>query len=95
VGAVEFRAAPSEERETRGRAPRRRRIPDERAEEIRQAALQILPGSYFKALGVDIAAHPDEIEAAYQEAVARFHPDAFAGQDLGGLEELLAQSSTR
>jgi CheY-like chemotaxis protein/tetratricopeptide (TPR) repeat protein len=92
VGAVEFRAAPSEDREARApRAPRRRRIPDERAEEIRQAALQILPGSYFKALGVDIAALPDEIEAAYQEAVARFHPDAFAGQDPGELEDLLAQ----
>ncbi|HZY02011.1 MAG TPA: DnaJ domain-containing protein, partial [Anaeromyxobacteraceae bacterium] len=70
---------------------RRRRIPDERAEAIRQAAVQILPGSYFKALGVDIAAQADEIERAYQEAVARFHPDAFAGQDMGEMGDVVAQ----
>jgi CheY-like chemotaxis protein len=73
------------------RAPRRRRLPDERAEAIRQAALQILPGSYFKALGVDIAAAPDEIERAWRQVAERWHPDAFAGQDLGELEELLVQ----
>ncbi len=40
---------------------------------------------------VDIAAAPDEIERAYRQAAEHYHPDAFAGQDLGDLEELLVQ----
>ena len=93
VGGVAFRPepCPGARHGEAPRASRRRRIPDERAEAIRQAAVQILPGSYFKALGVDIAAQADEIERAYQEAVARFHPDAFAGQDMGEMGDVVAQ----
>ncbi|HYQ80315.1 MAG TPA: DnaJ domain-containing protein [Anaeromyxobacteraceae bacterium] len=94
-GAVAFSAEPAAEGDRRygeARRPSRRRpIPDERAEAIRQAALRILPGSYFAALGVDIAAGPEEVERAWQEVARAWHPDAFAGHELGGLEELLVQ----
>ncbi len=94
-GAVDFAPEPvvgiDEGRRAGARRSRRRRIPDERAEAIRQAALRILPGSYFGALGVDIAATPDEIERAWQEAARAWHPDAFASHELGELEELLVQ----
>lgn len=94
-GAVAFEPEPApgavDPRREARRPARRRRIPDERAEAIRQAALRILPGSYFNALGVDIAAAPNEIERAWHEAARAWHPDAFAGLELGELEELLVQ----
>jgi CheY-like chemotaxis protein len=72
-------------------APRRKRpLPADRAEALRQAALQILPGTYFHALGVDIAADGDEVERAFQEVSSRLHPDTFAEYDVGDLEDLLA-----
>jgi DNA-binding NarL/FixJ family response regulator len=71
--------------------PRRKRpLPADRAEALRQAALQILPGTYFHALGLDIAADAGEIERAYQEVASRFHPDAFAEYDTADLTDLLA-----
>jgi tetratricopeptide (TPR) repeat protein len=75
-----------------GQAPPRRRkpLPPDRAEALRQAALQILPGTYFHALGVDIAADAQEVERAYQEVASRLHPDNFAEYDAGDLEDLLA-----
>jgi len=91
VSAVAFLddAAPAD---PYGRAPPRRRkpLPSDRAEALRQAALQILPGTYFHALGVDIAAEGDEVERAYQEVASRFHPDTFAEYDPGDLEDILA-----
>jgi len=97
TGAVAFHPSPAETSDAAlyGDAPRPARrkkpLPDETAEALRQAALQILPGSYFKALGVDIAAGIEEVERAYHEVASRFHPDAFAEHDMGGLEDLLAQ----
>ncbi len=75
-----------------GEAPVRRKkpLPPDRAEALRQAALQILPGTYFHALGVDIAAEGEEVERAYQEVASRLHPDTFAEYDAGDLEDLLA-----
>ncbi len=75
-----------------GQAPPRRKkpLPPDRAEALRQAALQILPGTYFHALGVDIAAEGEEVERAYQEVASRLHPDTFAEYDAGDLEDLLA-----
>jgi len=71
--------------------PRRRPLPEDRAGALRAAALEILPGSHFRALGVGIDAGIDEIERAYHEAAIRFHPEAFAEFDVGPLEDLLAQ----
>jgi DNA-binding response OmpR family regulator/tetratricopeptide (TPR) repeat protein len=71
--------------------PRRKKpLPADLAESLRQAALQILPGTYFHALGVDIAADAAEVERAYQAVSSRLHPDAFAEYDVGDLEDLLA-----
>jgi DNA-binding NarL/FixJ family response regulator/tetratricopeptide (TPR) repeat protein len=98
VGAVAFHPAPVEAGDAPRQAdaapvPARRRkpLPEERARDLRQAALEVLPGSYFRALGVDISADIDEIERAYHEAATRFHPDSFAAYDVGPLEDLLAQ----
>jgi tetratricopeptide (TPR) repeat protein len=71
--------------ERRGRPP----LPADRAEAIRQAALRILPGSYFHALGVDIAVDAAEAEAAWREVAARFDPASFAEYEVGDLADLL------
>ncbi|BDG02040.1 DUF4388 domain-containing protein [Anaeromyxobacter oryzae] len=91
VGAVAFHEAPEAD-DGYGRAPPRRRkpLPADRAEAVRQAALQILPGTYFHALGVDVAVDAAEAERAYQAVASRFHPDGFAEYDVGDLEDLLA-----
>ena len=97
TGAAAFHPSPTETSDTilYGDAPRpgrrKKPLPEETAEALRQAALQMLPGSYFKALGVDIAAGIEEVERAYHEVASRFHPDTFAEHDLGGLDDLLAQ----
>ena len=64
-------------------------LPPDRAEAVRQAALRILPGTYFHALGVDIAADSDEVDRAYREVAERFHPDAFSDWEVGDLNDLL------
>ena len=91
VSAISFLddAAPAD---PYGKAPPRRRkpLPSDRADALRQAALQILPGTYFHALGVDIAADGAEVERAYQEVASRFHPDTFSDYDAGDLEDLLS-----
>jgi hypothetical protein len=91
VSAVAFQDDP-EPAGAFGQAPPRRRkpLPPDLAEAIRQAALQILPGTYFHALGVDIAADAAEVERAYREIATRLHPDGFAEYDAGDLEDLLS-----
>jgi CheY-like chemotaxis protein/tetratricopeptide (TPR) repeat protein len=91
VSAVAFQDEPSAA-DVYGQPSVRRKkpLPPDRAEAVRQAALQILPGTYFHALGVDIAAQGEEIERAYQEVASRLHPDTFAEYDVGDLEDLLA-----
>ena len=86
--AVEGPLLPSPET---ARPPERRPLPEVRAEELRQIALRVLPGSYFRALGVDIAADTEEVERAYHEAAARLHPGGYAEFDVGPLEDLLLQ----
>ena len=71
-------------------AQRARGGADAAAEALRQAALQILPGTYFHALGLDIAATAPEVQRAYEEVASRFNPDGFAEYDVGDLEDLLA-----
>lgn len=91
VGAVAFHeAASGADAYGAPPPPRRKPLPPDRADAVRQAALQILPGTYFHALGVDIAADAAEVEKAYQEVSSRFHPDGFADYEVGDLEDLLA-----
>ncbi|HET8542216.1 MAG TPA: DUF4388 domain-containing protein [Anaeromyxobacter sp.] len=91
IGAVAFHDEPAAGDDVYGKAPARRRkpLPPDRAEALRQAALQILPGTYFHALGLDIAADAAEAQRAYQEVASRFHPDGFAEYDVGDLADLL------
>jgi tetratricopeptide (TPR) repeat protein len=92
IGAVVFHeTAPESGADTSGAGAARTRppLPPDRAEAVRQAALRILPGTYFHALGVDIAADSEEIERAYHEVSERFHPDAFADWDVGDINDLL------
>jgi tetratricopeptide (TPR) repeat protein len=91
VGAVAFHEAPEAD-DGYGKAPSRRRkaLPADRAEAVRQAALQILPGTYFHALGVDLAADGAAVERAYQAVASRFHPDGFAEYEVGDLGDLLS-----
>lgn len=92
VGAVVFQddPVPSADGIYKKAAPRKKKpLPADRAEALRQAALQILPGTYFHALGLDIAADDQEVERAYQEVASRFNPDGFAEYDVGDLEDLL------
>lgn len=93
VGAVAFHEAPEAGADAvygPARPRRKKPLPAERAEALRQAALQILPGTYFHALGVDIAADEAEVERAYAEVASRFHPDGFAEYEVGDLADLLA-----
>jgi CheY-like chemotaxis protein/tetratricopeptide (TPR) repeat protein len=92
IGAVAFHESPAGADAYGGAPPplRKKPLAVDRGEAVRQAALQILPGTYFHALGVDIAADAAEVERAYQEVSARFHPDGFAEYEVGDLEDLLA-----
>ncbi len=92
IGAVSFHDEAAADGDVYGKAPARRKkpLPADRAEALRQAALQILPGTYFHALGVDIAVDAAEAERAYHEVSSRFHPDGFAEYEVGDLADLLA-----
>jgi len=94
IGAVAFHEAPAtgEDAARYGAPPpaRKKPLPPDRAEAIRQAALQIVPGTHLHALGVDITAGTDDVERAYTEVASRFHPDGFAEYEVGDLEDLLA-----
>ncbi len=92
IGAVSFHDEPAQGGDVYGKAPARKKkpLPSDRADALRQAALQILPGTYFHALGVDIAADAAEAERAYHDVASRFNPDGFAEYDVGDLADLLA-----
>jgi len=91
VGAVVFRDAPEAADAYGTSVPRKRRpLPPERGEAIRQAALRILPGTHLHALGVDLDADPAAVEQAYRTVASRFHPDGFAEYDVADLSDLLS-----
>jgi CheY-like chemotaxis protein len=92
VGAVAFRDEAAQGADVYGKpVPRKKKpLPTDRADALRQAALQMLPGTYFRALGVDIAADAQEVERAYHEVASRFNPDSFTEYEVGDLEDLLA-----
>ena len=96
VGAVAFREEPGEHDAYGSRPPpRRRALPPERGDAIRQAALRILPGTYLHALGVELDADDEAVERAYRTVAPRFHPDGYAEYDVGDLTDLLATIQDR
>lgn len=71
-------------------APRKRKaIPPELGDALREGAVKIITSSYFHSLGLDIAADMEAVERAYHETAMRFHPDNFAEYDLSDLKDLL------
>jgi len=91
AGAVVFHTnpGPTTPAPSRAAGKKRRPLPPEKAEALRQAAFQILPGSHFQALGLEIGADTEEVERAYNDVAQRYHPDNFAEYDVGDLEDLL------
>jgi tetratricopeptide (TPR) repeat protein len=71
-------------------APRKRKpLPTETETSLRDGAVKIITGSYFRCLGLDIAADSEAVERAYHELAARFHPDTYAEYDTSEMTDLL------
>ncbi|SEU05432.1 Response regulator receiver domain-containing protein [Stigmatella erecta] len=68
---------------------KRKPLPAETAAALREGALKIITSSYFRSLGLDIAADGEGVERAYNETAMKFHPDAYAEFDLSDLEDVL------
>jgi tetratricopeptide (TPR) repeat protein len=70
-------------------ARKRKAMPPETLTELRDAAVKIITGSYFKVLGLDIAADTEAVERAYQQVAAKFHPDSYPEFDTSEIRDLL------
>ena len=71
-------------------APRKKKaLPKEKLDELREAALKIITGSYFHMLGLDISADTEAVERAYHDVAARFHPDSYPEHDTSEIKDLL------
>lgn len=71
-------------------APKRRKpLPAELANQLRDSAVKIITGSYFRVLGLDITADTDQVEEAYHEVARRFHADNYAEFDTSEIQDLL------
>jgi CheY-like chemotaxis protein len=71
-------------------APKKRKpLPPELVAELRDAAVKIITGSYFKVLGLDIAADTEAVERAYHDVARKFHPDSYPEFDTSEIRDLL------
>ncbi len=71
-------------------APRKRKpLPVETLNNLRDQAVKIITGSYFRVLGLDITADTDDVERAYHRAAIEFHPDTYAAFDTSSIQDLL------
>ncbi|HET9450854.1 MAG TPA: DUF4388 domain-containing protein [Aggregicoccus sp.] len=71
-------------------SPRKRKpLPAATAASLREAAVRIITGSYFHGLGLDITADTEDVERAYHDVAARFHPDSYPEHDTSELQDLL------
>ncbi len=64
-------------------------LPADKLAELRDAAVKIITGSYFKVLGLDITADTEAVERAYHEVATRFHPDSYPEYDTSPIKDLL------
>ncbi|RMG21215.1 MAG: molecular chaperone DnaJ [Deltaproteobacteria bacterium] len=96
VGALEWSEDPvgADEGPYRSIAGSRKKkaLPPETAQSLREEVGEALRGSYFRALGVEIDAGEEAVESAYQEKATRFHPDTWVEYELGELEPLMLQA---
>ncbi|OJH36081.1 DUF4388 domain-containing protein [Cystobacter ferrugineus] len=71
-------------------APRKRKpLPADVAANLREGAVRIITGSYFRCLGLEIAADSEAVERSYHELAMRFHPDSYAEYDTSEMKDLL------
>ena len=71
-------------------APKKRKpLPAETMTRLRDAAVKIITGSYFKVLGLDITADTEAVEKAYHEVATTFHPDSYPEHDTSEIQDLL------
>lgn len=71
-------------------APRKRKtLPAEVVTELRDSAVKIITGSYFRVLGLDISADTEAVESAYHQVAAKFHPDSYPEFDTSEIKDLL------
>ncbi|HLT30826.1 MAG TPA: DUF4388 domain-containing protein [Myxococcaceae bacterium] len=88
-GAVAFSEEP-EGHQAESLPPKKPKpLPPEIAQTLREEAVGIITGSYFRVLGLTIAAGSDEVEAAYREIAPRFHPDTWIEFDISDIADLL------
>jgi CheY-like chemotaxis protein/tetratricopeptide (TPR) repeat protein len=64
-------------------------LPPEQMAELREAAVKIITGSYFKVLGLDLTADTEAVERAYHQVATRFHPDSYPEFDTSEIQDLL------
>lgn len=72
-----------------GAVNKRRPMPKEMLQKLRQESVKIIAGSYLQVLGLDIAADTQDVERAYKERTAQFHPDVFSEYDTSEISDLL------
>lgn len=90
VGAITFASRPPSSEAPDRIAPRKRKsLPAEVAASLREGAVNIIAGSYFKVLGLPITADAESVETAYREIASRYHADAYAEFDVADLQDLL------
>ncbi|MDQ3265508.1 MAG: DUF4388 domain-containing protein [Myxococcota bacterium] len=71
-------------------APKRRKpLPAELANQLRDSAVKIITGSYFRVLGLDITADTEQVEEAYHEVARRFHADNYSEFDTSEIQDLM------
>ena len=70
--------------------PRKRKaLPAETQVSLRDGAVKIITGSYFRCLGLELTADNETVERAYHELATRYHPDTHAEYDLTEMKDLL------
>lgn len=71
-------------------APRKRKaLPAEIAAKLRDSAVKIITGSYFRVLGLDITADTEAVEKAFHDVATTFHPDSYSEYDTSEIQDLL------
>ncbi len=71
-------------------SPRKRKpLPAEVLTHLRDQAVKIITGSYFRVLGLDITADTEAVERAYHQTSTEFHPDTYAEYDTSSIQDLL------
>src|SRR5690606_38491375 len=87
---VSFSKAPPASERADQVVPRRRKpLPAEIATSLREGAVNVIAGSYFKVLGLPITADTEQVEKAYREIASKYHADAYAEYDVAELQDLL------